>query len=78
MLLQGLESMVRKYPKSLGSKRRSVDTMVRIVQTYLSLPRARVGVDEPPPPAGPGSFTREVDMRDGSVKWVKSNHKVIK
>ena len=77
-MLQGLGSMVRESPKRTGAKRRSVDTIVRFVRTYLGLPRARVGVDEPPPPAGPGSYTREVDMRDGSVKWVKSNLKVIK
>ena len=76
-MLQVQESMVQKHTKSSRSKRRSMDTVVRIVRTYLGLPRARVGADEPPPPAASGTFTREVDLKDGSVKWVKSIHKVI-
>ena len=76
MLLQVRESMAQKFPKSSVSRNRSADTMVRIVRTYLGLPRARAGADEPPPPAASGTFSREVDLRDGSVKWVKSVHKV--
>ena len=76
-MLQVQESLVQKHTKSSRSKRHSMDTVVRIVRTYLGLPRARVGADEPPPPAASGTFTREVDLKDGSVKWVKSIHKVI-
>ena len=68
--------MVQKHNKILRSKRHSMDTVVRIVRTCLGLPRARVGTDEPPPPAASGLFSREVDLQDGSVKWVKSVHKV--
>ena len=77
-MFQGKKTQDQEPPGKVKGKKRSMKTLIRFVTSHLGLSRGgRVGKEEPPPPATPGTHTRVVSPLDGSIEWVKTCLKVI-
>ena len=72
----GQEARDLKQPFKTGGRRRSAQTMIRLIHSHLGLRGTRVGGPKPPPPTSPGTHSRVVNTVDGSIKWVKKSPKV--